>query len=326
MSGSACDECARNGIIESEGSKCPVCGEVANPEELIPYRLFRDKVDRFRNQTGYTKPATAAPVTLPPMVSSLAVKPTLPDIVLPDPTDTNFKFDNLVGHRAAPGSRVEPPNLNFTLTTTSVPPPSLSVTDPVSSSDVDTPASKTPGTPGTPIADSPSYEMLGPRSPHTPTSTPPRSPSTPRSRRSRSRSRDRSYSSDRRSPAPVSHKSPPAPAVTRPVIDTSVPPPMFSTGSAPPLTLLPPGHVLSHAPPSYPPPQPHMARVTPAPYSHPPAVINPSEDPLAAFEAAMRKLDSKKAGRGRSPPRAYQDRHRSRSRERYKYLSSSMNV
>ena len=44
MVGSACDECARNGIIDSEGSRCPVCGDVANPEELIPYRLFRDKV------------------------------------------------------------------------------------------------------------------------------------------------------------------------------------------------------------------------------------------------------------------------------------------
>ena len=44
MAGSACDECARNGIIDSEGSRCPVCADVANPEELIPYRLFRDKV------------------------------------------------------------------------------------------------------------------------------------------------------------------------------------------------------------------------------------------------------------------------------------------
>ena len=42
--GSACDDCARNGIIESEGSKCPVCGGVANPEELIPYRMYREKV------------------------------------------------------------------------------------------------------------------------------------------------------------------------------------------------------------------------------------------------------------------------------------------
>ena len=42
--GSACDECARNEIIENEGGKCTVCGEVANPEELIPYRLFREKV------------------------------------------------------------------------------------------------------------------------------------------------------------------------------------------------------------------------------------------------------------------------------------------
>ena len=44
FAGSACDECARNGIIENEGGRCTVCGEVANPEELIPYRLFRDKV------------------------------------------------------------------------------------------------------------------------------------------------------------------------------------------------------------------------------------------------------------------------------------------
>ena len=44
LPGSACDECARNGIIDSEGSRCPVCADVANPEELIPYRLFRDKV------------------------------------------------------------------------------------------------------------------------------------------------------------------------------------------------------------------------------------------------------------------------------------------
>ena len=71
--GSACDECGRNGILESEGNKvgskknflgvllvvkntrnfmtsklqCPVCGEAANPEELIPYRLFRDKVGQM---------------------------------------------------------------------------------------------------------------------------------------------------------------------------------------------------------------------------------------------------------------------------------------
>ena len=27
--------------------QCPVCGEAANPEELIPYRLFRDKVGQM---------------------------------------------------------------------------------------------------------------------------------------------------------------------------------------------------------------------------------------------------------------------------------------
>ena len=69
------------------------------------------QVDRFRNQTGYTKPAPA-PAPAPSLV---AAKPTLPDIVLPDPNDNNYKFDALVGHRAAPGTRVEPPNLNFSL-------------------------------------------------------------------------------------------------------------------------------------------------------------------------------------------------------------------
>ena len=44
MIGSACDECARAGIVKSVGSRCPVCGEGASVEELIPYRLIRDKV------------------------------------------------------------------------------------------------------------------------------------------------------------------------------------------------------------------------------------------------------------------------------------------
>ena len=30
-------------------SQCPVCNETANPEELIPYRLFRDKVQSPQN-------------------------------------------------------------------------------------------------------------------------------------------------------------------------------------------------------------------------------------------------------------------------------------
>ena len=42
--GSACDDCARTGIVESEGCKCPMCGDMANPEELIPYRMYREKV------------------------------------------------------------------------------------------------------------------------------------------------------------------------------------------------------------------------------------------------------------------------------------------
>ena len=77
ISGSACDECARNGIIENEGGKCTVCGEVANPEELIPYRLFRDKVrqadhsgDKIaliicRSTGSVTKLATPSPPVCP---------------------------------------------------------------------------------------------------------------------------------------------------------------------------------------------------------------------------------------------------------------------
>ena len=49
---SACDDCARTGIIESEGCKCPLCGDVANPEELIPYRMYRDKVSQLRAVAG----------------------------------------------------------------------------------------------------------------------------------------------------------------------------------------------------------------------------------------------------------------------------------
>ena len=102
--GSACDECARKGI-ENEGGKCTVCGEVANPEELIPYRLFRDKVggqtcrleelmmmvfcsqvDKFCNQTGYTKSSSQAS-SQPAPAPAVPLKPSLPDIVLPDPAD-----------------------------------------------------------------------------------------------------------------------------------------------------------------------------------------------------------------------------------------------
>jgi len=288
--GSACDECARNGIIDSEGSRCPVCGDVANPEELIPYRLFRDKVDKFRNQTGYTK-------TVRPPPTQLAGKPTLPDIVLPDPGDLNFKFDSLVGHRAAPGTKVEPPNLNFSLSS----------------------ANHSNGSPS--IPDQATHKQS---SPHTPTSTPPRSPGTPTSspRRSRSRSprsrspgtpiTSRNDSRGRDTPTPTT-----SPQRTQaPLVDTSVPPPLYTGAQGP--TLLPPGHVLA-ASSHYPPPPPALA---PAPvYYHQP-VINPAEDPLAAFEAAMRKLDSKKADRGRlpsSPPRAYRvERPRSRSRGRYR--------
>ena len=55
--GSACDSCARKGIVNSGVSKCPVCDEeVATAEDLIPYRLIRDKVDKYCRNTGYARP------------------------------------------------------------------------------------------------------------------------------------------------------------------------------------------------------------------------------------------------------------------------------
>ena len=43
---SACEDCARTGMIESGGEepRCPVCGAAAIPEELIPSRMCREKV------------------------------------------------------------------------------------------------------------------------------------------------------------------------------------------------------------------------------------------------------------------------------------------
>ena len=71
-----------------------------------------------------------------------------------------------------------------------------------------------------------------------------------------------------------------------PVIDTSVPPPGFS--SALPMAQLPPRPAL-------------------------PSVIKASEDPLALFDAAMERLDSKKSSRSLSQ----QDNLRSRTRDYY---------
>jgi len=66
--GSACDSCARKGV-QNGGNKCPVCKEVATAEDLIPYRLIRDKVDRYCSSTGYSVDGKVVPI--------------LPDIVLP---------------------------------------------------------------------------------------------------------------------------------------------------------------------------------------------------------------------------------------------------
>ena len=304
FTGSACDECARQGILDSEGSKCPVCSDVANPEELIPHRLFRDKVDRFCSQTGYIK-ATTIPHTMSPV----SAKTTLPAIVLPNLADDSLNFDMPGGHRASTKVGVEPPNLNLSLSPSSYDSPGLMALGNPGSQDTDSPRGTSP--------------PRQPLQPHTPSSTPPQSPGTPTSSNPRSRSPSKRswshgtpYSSGRGTPTPTT--SP----LNRKVLflHTIVPPQTIYTG-APCPTLLPPSHVL--APTSYYPPPPPRLAPAPALYHHPTTTsINPSVDPLAAFEEAMRKLDSKKASRRqlnpRSPPRAYRvERPRSRSRERY---------
>ena len=38
-----CDQCAKKRILEENG-KCHICKDTVDPENLIPYRLLRDKV------------------------------------------------------------------------------------------------------------------------------------------------------------------------------------------------------------------------------------------------------------------------------------------
>eukprot|EP00094_Tigriopus_californicus_P009686 TCALIF_09337-PA protein Name:"Similar to RBBP6 E3 ubiquitin-protein ligase RBBP6 (Homo sapiens)" AED:0.25 eAED:0.26 QI:0/0/0/0.66/1/1/3/0/608 len=88
-----CDECARNALIESEENTCPVCGKSKNsPDELIPWRGKRDKVNKFKNSMG------AASNLLQRNVHESSQKPTLPDIKLPGQND----FDTVAGLKPSP--------------------------------------------------------------------------------------------------------------------------------------------------------------------------------------------------------------------------------
>merc|ERR1719219_3193457 len=51
---SLCDKCAKKRIKEENG-KCHMCKDAVDSENLIPYRLLRDKVDKFVSISGYKR-------------------------------------------------------------------------------------------------------------------------------------------------------------------------------------------------------------------------------------------------------------------------------
>ena len=62
----ACDECARNSLIESD-HKCQLCGENVSPTDLIPNPLLRKKVASFKNTSEEKTPQRLEP--LPKLLS-----------------------------------------------------------------------------------------------------------------------------------------------------------------------------------------------------------------------------------------------------------------
>lgn len=47
----------RTSLLESEDNECPDCYEKgSSPNSLIPNRFLRNKVNEFKNKTGYNKP------------------------------------------------------------------------------------------------------------------------------------------------------------------------------------------------------------------------------------------------------------------------------
>ncbi|CAB4068862.1 unnamed protein product [Lepeophtheirus salmonis] len=90
-----CDECARNALIESENNTCPVCNEADNcPDDLIPCRKLRDKVNKFKNTSGYAAKTQTSIPAVTKIMSPKSATPTLPDIVLPNQFDILSKENN----------------------------------------------------------------------------------------------------------------------------------------------------------------------------------------------------------------------------------------
>ncbi|XP_046366707.2 E3 ubiquitin-protein ligase RBBP6-like [Haliotis rufescens] len=53
---SFCDECIRNGLLETDDHECPVCHETdVSPSQLIPNKFHRDAVSRFVNDSSHNQ-------------------------------------------------------------------------------------------------------------------------------------------------------------------------------------------------------------------------------------------------------------------------------
>ena len=257
--GVACDVCARSSILVRDAGKCPMCKEGTCTDELIPYRLLREKVDRYKklHKAAVKSPGHACHEDSPVdsiIKAAAMISPTvslIPQLV-----------QNSVSNPAVTAVAISPLSTSPQF---SDPPVKTSRCD---KSEIlvaeDGLESSSPGTP---------------------------------------------YSQSDVSASPVT----PTPFQTPPKdLRTDTQPDSLIQGP----TLLPPCHVLT-AVNDFPQPPPNFPPV-------PSARIDPTEDPLSAFEAAMRNLDSRKANRSRhklySPPKAYRfDRYSSRSSNQRKY-------
>ena len=213
---SVCDECARAALTEAENNNnaCPACGTPDNsPEDLIPCRKVREKVNEFKSKnTGAAKVKAEAD-------KARAAMPTLPDIILPGAGGGGGREVNHRGAADSPtyGMDERSPSVgspDFLLSGNPLPPPGTSAAEAAAAA-----AGSRPSSPGTPL----NNERTSPTPP------PMQRPASPRLPRSSSRSPVRRRARSRS----TSPREPRSRAV--PLPDTSRPPPNFHRGKSKPL-------------------------------------------------------------------------------------------
>ncbi|XP_040574515.2 LOW QUALITY PROTEIN: uncharacterized protein [Lepeophtheirus salmonis] len=323
-----CDECARNALIESENNTCPVCNEADNcPDDLIPCRKLRDKVNKFKNTSGYAAKTQTSIPAVTKIMSPKSATPTLPDIVLPNQFDILSKENNSNSIAKVSPSLVTtikqqqkentpPVDMGLAAVTTAEKVASYN-NSPYgnTSEDAATPLTSEPPIPGVVDNDDEhdvfkskvilrSPDSIVKPSPQSPTRSPSplqkivKSPQSPIVQ-------NRSHASPR---SPRGHPPTYSNGLSIPVSlpDTSLPPPGFM-GSLP--TYLPPPLSRYGVPPHNPtfrghPHLPHMPMPNRFPGRRDPPPIpgqqNYIEDPLETFNRLMAQKDQKKKYRSRS--------------------------